>query len=102
VAIGLAWLVVLRRVRLPAPVWLWNRARPVRSVLWTAVCGVLLLPLAFMLVVAADSGHPLMVPLLAVLIYLVLSAHAAALSGTDDPLRSTRTRPGRTTGAIRG
>lgn len=96
VAVGLTWFVFLEGARLPAPLWLWDRARPVESALWTAACGALLLPLAAMLVAAVNLGYPLLVPLLAVLIYLVLSARAAVLS------RAGGATPSRATGAVRG
>jgi hypothetical protein len=83
VAAALTWLAALRRARLPAYLWLWDRARPVRSLLWTAVCGALVSPFAALLFGAVSSGRYLMIPLLAVLIYLVLAARAAVLSSAD-------------------
>lgn len=94
-AVGLAWLVFLQHARLPAPLWLWDRARQVESTLWTAACGVLLLPFLAMLAGAVNLGYPLMVPLLAVLVYLVLAARAAALSSAEAQPRAGASAAGR-------
>lgn len=102
VAVGLTWLVALRRARLPASLWLWGRVRPVRSVSWTFVCGVLLLPFAALLVYAVDTGRHFMVPPLAALIYLVLSARAAVLSSTDAWPRAAGAAAGRAPDAALG
>lgn len=85
VVVGLVWLVVLRRARLPTGLWRWDRARQVRSVVWSIACGVLMAPFAALLVGAVQDGRFLMVPLAAVLIYLVFSARAAVLSDAGAP-----------------
>lgn len=102
VAVGFTWLVFLQQARLPASLWLWDRKRPAESAFWTAACGVLLLPFAAMLAGAVSFGYFLMVPPLAVLIYLVLSARAAVLSGADAAPLAGGATADRTAGTIRG
>jgi len=83
VVVGLAWFGVLRRARLPASLWTWDRARPVRNLFWIVACAALALFFAALLARAVELGVFLAVPLAAVLVYLALSARAAALSGLD-------------------
>jgi hypothetical protein len=80
VLVGVGWLAVLRRAKLPANLWLWDPSRWWRSAAWTGVCGVLALLLSADLVLAVIGGPFPAVPFLVTGIYLVLSARAAVVS----------------------
>lgn len=80
VLVGVGWLTVLRRAKLPASLWLWNPQRRWRSAAWTCVYGALALLLSAGLVLAVIGGPFPVIPLLMTGIYLVLSARAATVS----------------------
>lgn len=74
-------VVALWRARLPAPLWLFDRTRRLRSIVWTALYG----GFAFVLFLASLDelvrGSFAMVPILVIGAYLSLVTRAAVLSG---------------------
>lgn len=80
VLVGVGWLTVLRRAKLPANLWLWDPSRWRRSAAWTGFYGVLALLLSADLVLAIIGGPFPTIPLLMTGVYLVLSARAATVS----------------------
>jgi hypothetical protein len=83
---ALGWLV-LRGTVLPARLWVWDAARPVRSTVWTVVFAVPMLVVLHQLLTVVTQGPYLMVPLGLVGFYLLLSARAAIVT---KPLRAAR------------
>lgn len=75
----LAWFLPLRRARLPANLWIWDRAHPRWSAVWTVLYGLLA---ALILASAIDSirGHFLYIPPTLIGVYVALSLRAAHLS----------------------
>ena len=72
--------IVLRNARLPANLWIWDRERPYRNLVWTIFYGVIAAAITA-LIVGALSGSPCFLPSLMVGLYVVLSSRAAILSG---------------------
>jgi hypothetical protein len=84
---AVVWFTALRGARLPTSLWLWDGARPARSLFWTAAYGALSLFALWMLEKALMYGPHLWVPLHALLFYVFLSARAAAISRPVAPRR---------------
>ena len=87
VLLVIGWIAV-RKARLPAQLWLFDRTRRLRSVVWTALYG----GFAFVLFLASLDelvyGSFTMVPILLVGAYLALATRAAVLSATDDRIKT--------------
>ncbi len=74
--------VILRNVLLPANLWNWDRTRPYRSFVWSALYGVLGGLLAT-LIVLSITNFPWAFPSLSVGLYVVLSTRAALLNSSQ-------------------
>jgi hypothetical protein len=75
----LGWVIVLWRAELPANMWAWDRDRPVRAVVWTALFGVVAAVILWRLWDAVAYSY-LSVPLGLIGLYLVLGARAAVVA----------------------
>lgn len=71
---------LLARAKLPVSLWLWRRDRPTRSAIFSLGAILLLLILLAWLVAAILAGAHLDIPLIVLLIYLLATVRAAALS----------------------
>jgi hypothetical protein len=74
-------LVALFRARVPVSLWLFDRARRIRNIVWTIVYGGVALVLLLASVSEVIYGSFAMVPILLIGAYLAVATRAAVLSG---------------------
>jgi len=76
---------VLRNARLPANLWIWDKKRPRRSLVWTIIYGLIGFML-LLLIAGAASGPAWFLPSLMLGLYVIASTRAALLNGGRPPI----------------
>jgi hypothetical protein len=75
--------ILLRNARLPANLWIWDKQRPRRNLIWTTFYGFLGC-LLFAMIVKAIWDSPWFLPSLIVGLYVIASTRAAVLNGSNE------------------
>ena len=75
--------ILLRNARFPSSLWIWDKQRPLRNLIWTTFYGFLGCLLVAMMV-KATWDSPWYLPSLIVGLYVIASTRAAVLNGPNE------------------